>query len=62
VRFTAVGPSQTRVELEHRHLERHEGGAELARRVSQPGGWPTILDGYAAVLSPARSANVTQTR
>jgi uncharacterized protein YndB with AHSA1/START domain len=36
---------QTRVDFEHRHIERHgEGAAELARQVGADGGWPSILD------------------
>jgi uncharacterized protein YndB with AHSA1/START domain len=59
VRFTAVGPKETRVDLEHRHIERHEAGAELAKGVSGAGGWPSILAGYASVLSPDRTPNAT---
>ena len=50
VTFTAVGDGETRVELEHRNLERF-GDSEAANttRVSMDGGWSMILEGYKAV-------------
>jgi uncharacterized protein YndB with AHSA1/START domain len=48
VRFTAEGPAQTRVELEHRHLDRHGGGWEQMRdAVGSPDGWMTGLRRFA---------------
>jgi uncharacterized protein YndB with AHSA1/START domain len=48
VRFTAEGPDRTRVELEHRNLERHGAeAAELRESVSSPGGWPGLLEMFA---------------
>jgi uncharacterized protein YndB with AHSA1/START domain len=45
--FVAEGPERTRLEFEHRHLERHGAGWEQMReKVSAPGGWPVILDLY----------------
>lgn len=47
VTFTPEGPDRTRVELEHRHLDRH--GAEwpsLRDGVAGPGGWPLYLQRY----------------
>ena len=39
---------QTRVDLEHRYIERlGAGGNELAESVAGEGGWPSILDLYA---------------
>jgi uncharacterized protein YndB with AHSA1/START domain len=49
VRFIAEAPDRTRVELEHRHLDRHGEGWEGVRE-GVGGGWPTYLERYAAVL------------
>ncbi len=44
VRFIADGERRTRVELEHRHLERHgEGWQGLAAGVRGDRGWPLYL-------------------
>ena len=49
VRFTATGDNQTRVDLEHRHLDRHGEGWESVRAaISSPDGWPGSLQLYAA--------------
>ncbi len=51
VRFTAEGPQRTRVELEHRNLDRHGPGWEAVRDgVAHDEGWPLYLDRYAALL------------
>ena len=48
VRFTAEGPSRTRVDLEHRHLERHGDGWEGMRdAVGSPNGWDNGLRNFA---------------
>ncbi len=52
VRFLAEGPDRTRVELEHRHLDRHGAGWEGVRDgVDSPGGWPRYLERYGAVVA-----------
>jgi uncharacterized protein YndB with AHSA1/START domain len=52
VRFVADGPERTRVELEHRHLERHGDGWESVRDgVDSRGGWPLYLERYGAVAA-----------
>jgi uncharacterized protein YndB with AHSA1/START domain len=44
VRFTADGEDRTRVELEHRNLDRHGDGWEGEREaVEGEGGWPLYL-------------------
>lgn len=52
VRFIADGHGRTRVELEHRNLDRHGDGWEGTREgVSGDQGWPLYLDRFAAVAS-----------
>jgi uncharacterized protein YndB with AHSA1/START domain len=48
VRFVAVGSTSTRVELEHRHLDRHGDGWEQMRdAVGSPDGWTVGLTRFA---------------
>jgi uncharacterized protein YndB with AHSA1/START domain len=48
VRFTAESAHRTRVELEHRHIERHgEGWESVASGVDGDAGWPLYLGRYA---------------
>jgi uncharacterized protein YndB with AHSA1/START domain len=48
VRFIPEGPDRTRVELEHRHLERHGDGWESMRdAVGSPNGWQGGLELFA---------------
>ena len=52
VRFVALGPDSTRVELEHRHLDRHGPGWEAVRGgVAGDEGWSLYLDRFASVAS-----------
>jgi uncharacterized protein YndB with AHSA1/START domain len=52
VRFTAETPDRTRVELEHRNLDRHGDGWEGTRAaVADEGGWPGCLRAYAEAIA-----------
>ncbi len=48
LRFIPDGAGATRVELEHRNLDRFgEGAAAMRDRIDAPRGWPMILDAFA---------------
>jgi uncharacterized protein YndB with AHSA1/START domain len=48
VRFVAEGSDRTRVEIEHRNLERHGDGWQGVREsIASDGGWPLYLQRYA---------------
>jgi uncharacterized protein YndB with AHSA1/START domain len=48
VRFIPEGPDRTRVELEHRHLDRHgEGWEKMRDAVGSPDGWRVGLKAFA---------------
>jgi uncharacterized protein YndB with AHSA1/START domain len=54
VRFIAEAPGRTRVELEHRNLDRHGDGWEAARDgVGGDHGWPLYLERFAGQASSA---------
>jgi uncharacterized protein YndB with AHSA1/START domain len=51
VTFVAEGPRRTRVELEHRYIDRHgPGWPALSDGVAHDGGWPLYLQRYGALL------------
>ena len=52
VRFVAETPERTRLELEHRHLDRHGPGWESLRdAIDSDGGWPLYLGRYADLVA-----------
>lgn len=54
VRFATEGADRTRVELEHRNIDRHGPGWEgISAGVGAEGGWPLYLDRFAALFAGA---------
>jgi len=52
VRFIAETPDHTRVELEHRNIDRHGPGWQaVADGVGQDQGWPLYLERYASLFT-----------
>jgi uncharacterized protein YndB with AHSA1/START domain len=52
VRFVAEAPGRTRVELEHRNLERHgEGWGGMREGVGGDDGWPLYLQRFSALVA-----------
>ena len=55
VRFVAEAPDRTRVEIEHRHLDRHgEGWDGVREGVGGDQGWPLYLRRYAAMVAETK--------
>jgi uncharacterized protein YndB with AHSA1/START domain len=54
VRFVEETPARTRVELEHRHLDRHGDGWEVLRDAfGSPEGWLSELKSFASLAASA---------
>jgi uncharacterized protein YndB with AHSA1/START domain len=54
VRFFTETPDSTRVELEHRHIDRHGPGWQaVSDGIDGDEGWPLYLARYAALFTPA---------
>jgi uncharacterized protein YndB with AHSA1/START domain len=52
IRFVAESPDRTRVQLEHRNLDRHgDGWQGMAEGVQGGDGWPLYLQRFAAALT-----------
>ena len=58
VRFSEDGPGRTRVELEHRHIDRHGDGWEGMRdAVQSPMGWDVGMQRFAAQAAASFATN-----
>ncbi len=54
VTFSALGPNQTRVDMEHRDLERYGHAApDLRKAIDSPGGWGKIMAEFAKASEAA---------
>jgi uncharacterized protein YndB with AHSA1/START domain len=51
VRFTANGPAESTVEVEHRYFERLDGGQAINDAIRGGGGWALLLDGFAKIVA-----------
>lgn len=51
VRFVPISAEQTRVELEHRHLDRHgDGWQDYRQQLEDDGGWPVFVERFRSLL------------
>jgi hypothetical protein len=50
-RFTAAGPQESVVQVEHRGFERLDGGQAIQQAINGGGGWKLLLDGFATVMA-----------
>jgi len=57
IRFHEMGAQQTRIEFEHRHIERHGEGHEKLRDALD-GGWVSILDEYTKLAQSGATAPI----
>jgi uncharacterized protein YndB with AHSA1/START domain len=55
VRFVEEGPEESRVEVEHRHFERLDGGQAVHDAIRGGGGWALLLEGYAKATADGES-------
>ena len=54
VRFIAESDTRTRIDLEHRNLDRHgDGWRSVADGISGEGGWPLYLSRYCGIATEA---------
>jgi len=53
-RFTATGPDESLVEVEHRYFERLVGGQAIHGAINGGGGWAQLLDGFAKTVAEQR--------
>jgi uncharacterized damage-inducible protein DinB len=59
VRFTEERVGSTRVDLEHRHFERHGAdGSQVRTGVDSPNGWGDLLRLYAKIAAPTATPEV----
>jgi uncharacterized protein YndB with AHSA1/START domain len=53
--FISEGPEKTRLEFEHRRIERHGADYERVRAgVDSPGGWTMVLAQYATAIAASK--------
>jgi uncharacterized protein YndB with AHSA1/START domain len=49
--FTAAGPGESVVEVEHRYLERLDGGQAISDSINSGGGWKLLLDVFSKTVA-----------
>ena len=58
IRFTPIGDKSTRVDLEHRHFNRHGAGGDAMREaVGKPDGWGGLLNLFVQRIEAGESAS-----
>ncbi len=60
IRFVELGPDRTRVEVEHRHIDRHgDGWEQAAAALAGDDAWPLYLRRFASALDRASDRATT---